>query len=318
MIRALAFLCAALVALFGCQQAPPPAPAKPLVIATIYPLWEFGRHVAGDRAEVVSLLPPGVEPHDWEPSPADLAQLERARVFVYNGAGFEAWVDRLLPEIQRRGTIVVEATQGLPLVVADQARQPDAAHARPHKGHRHDDPAQGAPDPHVWLDPVLAQAQVEAIRTALARAEPAHAAGFEEASRRFNATLAELHQKFEQGLARCGRRDIVVSHAAFTYLARRYQLLQVPITGLAPESEPSPADLAAVARFARRHKVRFIFFETLVSSKLAETLAREVGARTLVLNPVEGLTTEEAAAGKGYVALMEANLANLRTALDCQ
>jgi zinc transport system substrate-binding protein len=309
---------AALLTLIGCQQAPPPVPAKPLVVATFYPLWEFSRQIAGDWAEVVSLLPPGVEPHDWEPSPADIARLERARVFVYNGAGFEGWVDRLLPDMQRRGAIVVEATRGLPLAAADQPRHADAAHAPQHKGHTHKAPAQTAPDPHVWLDPVLAQAQVETIRAGLAQAEPGHATAFQDASRRFTATLRELHQKFEQGLAQCGRRDIVVSHAAFTYLARRYQLLQVPITGLAPESEPSPADLAAVARFARRHKVRHIFFETLISAKLAETLAREVGARTLVLNPIEGLTPEEAAAGKGYTALMEANLANLRTALDCQ
>ena len=108
------------------------------------------------------------------------------------------------------------------------------------------------------------------------------------------------------------------SHTAFTYLARRYRLTQVPVMGLAPESEPSPAELAAIASLARRQHARYIFFETLVSSRLAEALAREVGAKTLVLNPIEGLTKEEAAAGKDYVALMEANLANLRTGLACR
>jgi zinc transport system substrate-binding protein len=302
------------LAFAGCQQSP--LPAKPLVVATFYPLWEFSRQVAGDRAEVVSLVPPGLEPHDWEPSPADVAQLERARVFVFNGAGFEGWVERLLPDVKARGTIIVEAAQGLPLAVADRARNADR-HRDP-KEPGHGERARGEPDPHVWLDPVLAQAQVETIRAALARMEAAHAMVFEENARRFTVVLGELHQKFEQGLTKCARRDIVVSHAAFTYLARRYRLLQVPLTGLAPEAEPSPADLAAVARFARRNKVRYIFFETLVSARLAETLAREVGARTLVLNPVEGLTREEAAAGKGYVSLMEANLANLVTALECR
>ena len=108
-----------------------------------------------------------------------------------------------------------------------------------------------------------------------------------------------------------------MSHASFAYPAKRYRLTQVPVMGLSPESEPSPAQLAQIVRFARRHKVQYIFFETLVSPKLAETLAREVGAQTLVLNPSEGLTKDDEAAGKGYVELMEDNLTNLRTALDC-
>jgi zinc transport system substrate-binding protein len=124
-------------------------------------------------------------------------------------------------------------------------------------------------------------------------------------------------EHYERGLAQCARREIVVSHASFAYAARRYRLTQVPVMGLSPDSEPSPAQMAQIVRFARRHEVKFIFFETLVSPKLAETLAREVGARTLVLNPIEGLTREDQAAGKGYVELMEDNLADLRTALEC-
>ena len=176
----------------------------------------------------------------------------------------------------------------------------------------------GTVDPHVWLDPVLAQAQVDAIRAGLEQADPAHAAAFADNARRFKEQLARLDEAFAAGLRDCASRDMFTSHTAFTYLARRYRLTQVPVMGLAPESEPSPAELAAIAGLARRQHARYIFFETLVSSRLAETLAREVGAKTLVLNPIEGLTKEEAAAGKDYVALMEANLANLRTGLACR
>jgi zinc transport system substrate-binding protein len=315
-------LVALLVFLAGCQQAsgPAPDPPKPLVVTTIYPLYEFARQVAGDRAEVVSLIPPGIEPHHWEPAPAEIVRVQGARVLVYNGAGLEGWIDRLLAGLPE-ATVVVESTAGLPLAQADLPQR--------HGGHGHDHGATaarkaetavapvGVPDPHVWLDPVLAQAQVEAIRAALVRAEPAHADAFDDNARRFTARLAALHDAYEAGLAQCGRRDIVVSHAAFTYLARRYGLLQVPIA-LNPESEPTPADLAAAVRFARRHKVKYVFFETLVSARVAETLAREVGAQTLVLNPIEGLRPEEAAAGKSYVELMEENLENLRTALECR
>jgi zinc transport system substrate-binding protein len=285
-------------ALAACQQAPPPSSGqKPLVVASFYPLYEFARQVAGGRAEVVSLVPPGVEPHDWEPSPQDVAQVQRARLFVYNGGGFEQSADRILAQVQGKDTLVVNTTAGIELLRGE--------------------PAVG-PDPHVWLDPVLAQAQVEAIRAGLVRADPTGKGEYDSQARRFTGELASLHDAFEAGLRDCARRSVVVSHAAFTYLTRRYRLKQIPVMGMAPESEPSPADLAAVVRIARREKVQYVFFETLVSPRLADTLAREIGAKTLVLNPIEGLTTDEAAAGKSYVPLMRDNLSSLRTGLDCK
>ena len=295
----------------GCQQSPPPA-GKPLVVASFYPLFEFARHVAGDRAEVVSLVPPGVEPHDWEPSPQTLVEIGRARVFVYNGAGFEPWVGKLLGEVAGRKIAVVDATKGMDLLPVDPAG--GAAPARSGDAGR----SAGPVDPHVWLDPVLAQSQVEAIRAALEEADGAHASVYADNARAFRARLGELDAAFQAGLRDCAHRDLVVSHASFGYLGRRYRLTQVPIMGLAPESEPSPAALAAIATVARRRDVRYIFFETLVSPRLAETLAREIGAQTLVLNPIEGLTREEAATGKGYVDLMAANLENLRRGLECR
>ena len=158
---------------------------------------------------------------------------------------------------------------------------------------------------------------VGVIASALERADPGNAAGYRANAGALGARLRQLHQTFEKGLARCARREVVASHAAFSYLARRYGLTVVSIAGVAPEAEPTPAQLAALVRFARDRKVQYIFSETLVGSRLADTLAREVGARTLVFNPIEGLTAEEQAAGKGYLALMEQNLANLRLALDC-
>lgn len=277
----------------GCQQAPPSG--KPLVVASFYPLYEFSREIAGDRAEVVSLVPPGVEPHDWEPSPQSVLEVKKARLFVYNGAGFEPWVDKLVKEVADGKTVIARTTDGIDLLTTE-----------------------GAIDPHVWLDPVLAQAQADAIRAGLEQVDPANAAVYAGNARALKARLARLDEAFAAGLRDCARRDIITSHTAFSYLARRYRLTQVPVMGLAPESEPSPAELAAIVTLARRAKASHIFFETLVSSRLAETLAREIGAKTLVLNPVEGLTKEEAAAGKGYVALMEANLENLRMGLGCR
>ena len=260
-------------------------------MASVFPVYDFARQVAGDRAQVIALVPAGVEPHDWEPSPQDVTQVRRARLFVYNGAGFEPWAAKLFSGVDAPTTAAVAATAGLAIQ---------------------------AGDPHVWLDPVLAQAQVETIRDALARVDPAGAETYSARAKTFTAALAGLDGRFETGLRDCARREVVVSHAAFGYLTRRYRLEQVPVMGTAPESEPSPAALAAIVRLARQRKVQAIFFEPLVSRRLADTLALEVGARALVLNPIEGLTREEAASGKGYLDLMAANLGSLREGLGCR
>ena len=277
----------------GCAPAVPPT--KPLVVATIYPLWEFARQVAGDRAEVVSLVPAGVEPHDWEPAPRDVSQVRRAAVFVHTGTNLDGWAEKLLADLTERRGVVVNARGGLGVLTMG-----------------------GITDPHVWLDPTLARVQVLAIAGGLEQADPAGRAVYAENAKAFIARLDALDLELAVGLAECARREVVTSHAAFAYLARRYRLTQVPVMGISPEAEPSPADLAAIVRTARRLKVTHVFYETLVSPRLAETLSRELGATPLPLNPIEGVSPAEAAAGTGYLELMRANLANLRIALGCR
>jgi zinc transport system substrate-binding protein len=289
-----------------------PGTERLAVVASFYPLYDFARQVGGERVEVTALVPTGVEPHDWEPSPRDVARLERARAFLYNGAGLEPWVGKLLEAVRAPSLVVVDTTTKIPLRGADF---PGQDNRKPSSESPRDGPAL---DPHVWLDPVFAQAQVEAIRAGLAKADPADAPSFQTNARAFSEQLANLDREFQHGLADCARREIITSHAAFGYLAARYRLTVAPIMGLAPEAEPSPADLARLVQFARRHHVHFVFFETLVSPKLARTLSREIGARTLVLDPIEGLTREEAAAGKNYLSLMRENLQNLRSGLECR
>jgi zinc transport system substrate-binding protein len=281
-------------------------------VASFYPLWDLTREIAGERAEVVALVPPGVEPHDWEPAPRDLARLQSARVFVYNGAGFEPWAERLLTGGLGRDTVVVKASEGLPLLPLG-AGTIDPESGRPRS------PGNGRAtiDPHVWLDPVLARTMVETIRAGLERADPAGGEAYRQSAAAFSERLATLHRDFESALSDCARREVVASHAALGYLARRYGFALVPIAS-APGGEPSPSELAAVVRFTRRAKVQYILSEPLLSPRLAETLAREVGARTLVFDPIEGVTVGSAPAAGGYVALMEANLRTLRLALGCR
>jgi zinc transport system substrate-binding protein len=283
----------ALVSVGGC--APTPPSAKPLVVTTIYPLWEFSRRVAGDRAEVVALVPPGVEPHDWEPAPRDVGQIQRSAVFVHTGTGLDGWAEKLLADLTGRRGVVVNASAGLPRLAVG-----------------------GVADPHVWLDPTLARAQARAIAAGLAEADPEGRALYSERAQAFAALLDTLDQDLTAGLRECARREMVTSHAAFGYLAQRYRLVQVPVMGLSPEAEPSPADLAAIVRTARRHQVTHVFFERLLSPGLAETLSREIGATPLLLDPIEAVSPADAAAGNGYLEIMRANLASLRTALACR
>ena len=272
-----------------------------VITASQYPLDEFARQVAGDGVEVMTLVPAGVEPHDWEPAPRDLVSLARARLLIVNGAGMEPWVSRLTPEIVSRGTRLVTTTAGLALLSAGTSGASPTA----------------APDPHVWLDPTLAQGQVVAIRDALAETDPPRRATYLANAEALLGRLRALDARIEEGTRACRRREMLVTHAAFAYLARRYRLTQVALLGASPDAEPSPAELAAIVRRARTTGARHVFMEPLAGRRLAETLAREIPATLLTLNPLEGLTDQDRAAGRDYVALMEANLASLRQGLDC-
>jgi len=277
------------------------------VFASFYPLYEFASRVGGNRAVVRSLVPAGGEPHAYEPTPRDIAALSAADLIVYNGAGFERWAQRLSRVAPPR-VVRVEATRGLPIrrIVDEKAS---------HGGHAH---SAGDPDPHVWLDPLLAQRQVDNILAGFVRADPAGRAVYEANARRLRQDLWALHQRYMSGLRSCGQRTIITTHAAFGYLAARYKLTMIAITGLSPEAEPSPRKLREIVREARARRVSVIFNESQANPKVAEVMAREVGGRTLVLNPVERLTAEQARSGSAYVTVMDDNLRNLADGLDCR
>jgi len=275
----------------------PPSSGRVTVIASFYPLAEFARRIGGDRVDVRALVPAGGEAHDYEPTPRDVVTLGRARLFVYNGAGFEPWVDRLLPELP--STVVrVNATDGMDLATPEWS-------------------SSGGPDPHVWLDPLRAQQQADRILAGLIAVDAGSRARYEANAAALRAALAELHARYEQGLRACRRKEFVTTHAAFGYLAARYGLRQVPIAGLDPESEPSPARLRLIIEFLRRSGGTVVYSETLISPRTAQAVARETGARVEVLNPLEGLTPDEQARGLDYLRVMDANLNALAGGLDC-
>ncbi len=280
----------------ACRPSETTAPGRLPVIGTFYPFFEAAAQVGGTNASVRNLTPPGTEPHDYEPTPRDVVSLNQARIVVFDGAGFEPWLGRVIPDLQSQGAVLVDASQHVDLIQMTEG------------GTR-------LPDPHFWLDPVLMQRIVLAVRDAYVQVDPGKQSVYTENAGRYVAELQALDEKYRQGLLNAPLRTIVTSHAAFAYLARRYGLEVINIAGLDPEQEPSPQQLAAITRMVRAQGIKYIFFETLVSPRLAETIARETGAQTLVLNPVEGLTEAEIKQGKNYISVMEDNLTNLKLAL---
>ena len=311
--RLSALVCActlSLSLLTGCGTQPADTAAddgRLRVLTSFYPMYDFACKIGGDCIDVTNMVPSGTEPHDWEPSTNDLKNLEKADVFIYNGADMEPWADDLL--VSRSDMLhVVEASENVEL------RTTDGEHEHAHE-HEDADHHHGDFDPHVWLDPENAKIEMEAIRDALCAADPENSTVFQSNYEKYAAELDVLDAEFREKLAPLPNRTIVVAHEAFGYLCDAYGLTQVGIEGLSPDSEPDPGRMAEVIDFVREHSISTIFFEELVSPKVAEAIASETGAQAKMLSPLEGLSDEQAAAGADYFSVMHDNLAALMEAL---
>jgi zinc transport system substrate-binding protein len=276
--------------------APSGPPGKPSVVASFYPYEFFSGRVAGDHADASSLVPPGIEPHEWEPSPKEIEKVSLAAAFVYNGWGFEEYLDALFAELPADRPVRVNASVGLSTI-----------------------PGEGEHpiDPHLWLDPVRMQTAVDNIAAGLAKADAAGKGVFDSNAAKLKGDLAALHAKIEAGLKDCKLRVIVTQHEAFGYFNDRYGIEGHAIHGLSPDQEPTPAEMEEILRVINETGVKYILYEELVDPKVAKTLADEAGVQTMVLSPVEGLTEDGRQRGDTYFTLMETNIQNLRTAMEC-
>ena len=265
-----------------------PADASTIsVVTTLYPLEYFARRVGGERVSVVNLIPPGVEAHSFEPSPGDIRKLEGADMVMYMGPAFEPWFAR-----------AQEAMDGGPRLAIVFGV--------------------GVADPHLWLDPLKAMEMVSSISTSLSQIDGDGEQLYDANAEALLGELEALHQRYLDGLEGCRLNLFVTSHAAFGHLASRYGLEQLPISGLSPEAEPGPRDLASMSDSLREMGVKHILVEPVASTSFARTLAREVGADLLPLHPLESLTPDEANRGEDYFTIMDSNLESLRLALECE
>lgn len=277
------------------------------IVTSFYPLAELAQQVGGEYVNVNNLVPAGAEPHDFEPLPKDILALNTADLVIINGAGFEPWVEKIIPELESKHVKILDVSKVVPELLKSTEEGDE----------REEDHERGEYDPHFWIDPVLYLSQAQAVKNALIEINPSLTKEFSHQGDTYIAQLQSLDNEFKNGLGSCKQNEIVTNHAAFGYLAKRYNLTMLSISGLSPDSEPSAKRMGEITELVKKDGVKVIFTESLVSPKISETLAKEAGVQTMVLNPIEGLTEDQIKAGENYITVMKLNLQSLRTALEC-
>lgn len=324
----------AMVLAAGCGGQSATGDAKKMeVVASVFPVYDVAKQVGGDKVQVTLLVPPTSEPHDWEPKPADLAKIGKAKVFLYNGLGLEPTEKLLTKDVLKEAKPIElgKTVEVLPMAAHEEDEEHEHEHGHEHEDghkhegehkeeatheHEHEHHHEGGVDPHVWLSPVNVIKEAEAVAKAFGEADPANKAYYEANAKAYIEKLQALDKEYTDFTKTLSNKNLVVSHEAFGYMAHRYGLTQLGIMGVSPNAEPTPDRMAKIVDFVKDHQVKAIFSETLVNPKLAEAIAKEAGVKVYVLNPVEGLTPEQEKEGKTYLDLMKENLATLKKALS--
>ncbi len=269
------------------------------VTTSFYPLYFFATEIGKEYIQVNNLTSSGSEPHDYEPTAQDMRRIEESNLLIVNGAGLEPWMSKLQRDLINNPIEILIMAEHITIRNVDE------------KGKK-------IQDPHIWLDPVLAQKEVAIITQALVKIDPSHALSYGANSTILTEKLHTLDQEFTHGLQSCSQKYVVTSHRILGYVSDRYQLKEIALQGIIPDEEPSPQKLAEISMFAKINNIRFILFENLINRRVVDTIAREVGAQTLMFNPLEGLNQEEKQRGADYFSIQRENLAQLRIALECQ
>jgi len=312
-VVALAVLCCVIG--ISCQKADNTSSTggahKIRVVASLYPLHDFVKNVGKDRIAVELLLPPGVEPHSFEPKPADVMNLNHADIFVYTNKYMEPWVADIIKGMDNKQTLILDSSKGI-VFIKDEDEDNEGGHREKEHGH-------AGMDPHIWLDLGNAVVMVDTIRDALIQKDPAGMDYYQKNAGQYKAILKTMDDKFRQGLGKCAQKTFINGgHFAFGYLAKRYGLTYVSAYGFSPDAEPTPGQLVKISRMLKGQGLKYIFYEELLAPRVAETLARETGAQLLFLHGAHNISKEEFGKGVSFVGLMEKNLENLEKGLQCR
>jgi zinc transport system substrate-binding protein len=310
-------LCLLMFTLAGCSQDKPSgvSPSGIQVVTTLFPLYDMARAVGGSKADVRLLVPPGVEPHNFEPRPDDIISVNKAALFIYTNRYMEPWAEKLVKGVASERTKVVDSSVGLKLNTAIDAHRDSDGHEKAGAGHKGRDSGM---DPHVWLDLENAVKMLDTILAAYIVKDPVNRSYYEANAASYRGILLNMDRRYVATFASCRNRTLMhAGHYAFGYLARRYGLEYLAATGVTADSEPTPVRLAELVKQVRALGVKVIFTEELVSPKLAETLADETGASIAKLHAGHNISRDELSKGVTFPDLMEQNLVVLAKGLQC-
>jgi len=274
------------------------------IITTLFPLYDFARNVGGGKVDVTLLLPPGVEPHGFEPTPGDILKINNADIFLYTGKYMEPWAGDILKGIDNKNLLVIDTSKGIAFI----------KEANTH-GHKH-----AEFDPHIWLDFSNTKKMVDSILEGVVKKDPKNKEFYTKNAEQYRVRIDELDKRFREGLSRCETNIFIHGgHFAFGYLAKRYNLRYLSAyKGFSPDAEPTPKRLGELIKKMKQHNLKHIFYEELITPRVAETIARESGATLLQLHGAHNLTKEEWDKRVSFISLMEQNLKNLKIGLQCQ
>jgi zinc transport system substrate-binding protein len=292
--------------------------AKIKLVATLFPLYDFAKNIGQDRVEVTLLLPPGVEAHSFEPKPSDIVKITQADILVYTGKFMEPWVEKLVQGINNPKLKVVDASKGIVLRPGDEDEDEHkhAAAKGPAKEHHHD---HHGVDPHIWLDFDNAAQMVATLTDSLMQVDPNRGDFYSQHAKIYQEKLRSMDNRYKTELAQCPQKVIIhAGHFTFGYPARRYHLKYVAAQGFTPDSEPTPKQLISLVKQINKYGLKHVYYEELVEPRVAKTISQETGATLLMLHGAHNISKEELAKGISFLAIMEDNLANLKTGLQCQ
>ena len=284
---------------------------KITVVATLFPLYDFAKHIAGDKAQVSLLVPPGVEAHSFEPKPGDLLRINKAGIFLYTGKYMEPWAEKIIKGTDNGKLIVVDTGKGINLM---ETKEEESAGDVPD----HDKYTHGAYDPHIWLDLANAQKMIDNILAAFIEKDPLNRDYYSRNAGEYKLKLKALDEEYRKGLSQCRLNTFVHGgHFAFSYLARRYNLHYVSAYEGSPNAEPSPKRLAELENIIQTENIHYVFYEELVSPRIADVLAAETGVKLLRLHGLHNVGKNDLQRDVTYIDLMRENLKNLKTGLEC-
>ena len=274
------------------------------VVTTLFPLYDMAKNIGTGKVDVLLLLPPGVEPHSFEPKPSDVVRINEADIFVYTGRFMEPWAEDIVKSVTNKNLVVVDASRGTKMI--------------PGVFHDADEPA-GSLDPHIWLDFDNAKIMAGNIEQAFEIKDADNRNFYRQQAEKYTKKLDEIEHEYKKALATCRKREIIYAgHYAFGYLAKRYGLKYMAAQGISPDSEPTAGDLSKLIEQIRKDKIKYIFYEELTSPKIAETIAEETNTKMLLLNAAHNITRDQLEHGDSFFDILQGNLDNLRIGLECR